>query len=167
MYKCTGVLALPVTLCGAARHCLVYRCKTKSTHTFLNFVYCEYECYSTCLYLTVCLFSDAAHRVHPLAGLGVNLGFGDVSCLHRVLLTAASRGEDWGKWITPPQPHSPPSAGSLSSLKEYESSRQRHNVPVMATIDGLQRLFSTSWTPAVLLRSVGLQLFGALSPVKV
>ena len=23
---CTGVLALPVTLCEAARHCLVHRC---------------------------------------------------------------------------------------------------------------------------------------------
>ena len=111
--------------------------------------------------------SDAAHRVHPLAGLGVNLGFGDVSCLHQVLLTAASRGEDWGKQTTPLLCSLSLCSGSLSSLKEYESSRQLHNVPVMATIDGLQRLFSTSWTPAVLLRSVGLQLFGALSPIKV
>lgn len=57
--------------------------------------------------------------------------------------------------------------GTLSSLKEYESSRQWHNIPVMATINGLQRLFSTSWTPLVMLRSVGLQLVGALYPVKV
>lgn len=57
--------------------------------------------------------------------------------------------------------------GTLSSLKEYESSRQWHNIPVMATINGLQRLFCTSWTPLVMLRSVGLQLVGALYPVKV
>ena len=30
--KCTGVLALPVTLCGAARHCLVHRCPGPYSH---------------------------------------------------------------------------------------------------------------------------------------
>ena len=43
------------------------------------------------------VLSDAAHRVHPLAGLGVNLGFGDAACLHEILLTAAARGEEWGR----------------------------------------------------------------------
>ena len=37
----------------------------------------------------------------------------------------------------------------------------------MATIDGLNRLYSTSWTPLVLLRSLGLTATDALGPVKV
>ena len=57
--------------------------------------------------------------------------------------------------------------GSLSTLLEYETARQRHNVPTALTIEGLYHLFSTSWTPAVLLRSIGFQITNALPNVKV
>lgn len=43
------------------------------------------------------LFRDAAHRVHPLAGQGVNMGFGDIACLTHHLSTAAFDGRDLGK----------------------------------------------------------------------
>lgn len=42
----------------------------------------------------VVLVGDAAHTVHPLAGQGVNLGFGDVSDLARVLAEGVSVGAD-------------------------------------------------------------------------
>ena len=46
------------------------------------------------------LISDAAHRVHPLAGLGVNLGIGDVIYLHNELLRTSTSGGDWGMIFT-------------------------------------------------------------------
>ncbi|KAL0269153.1 UNVERIFIED_CONTAM: hypothetical protein PYX00_006975 [Menopon gallinae] len=99
----------------------------------------------------VALIGDAAHRVHPLAGQGVNLGFGDVRCLSQALAD--------GVYIGKP-------IGSLSLLKKYQSERQRYNFPTMLAIDCLQKLYGTTFTPVVALRTVGLQVTNALHPVK-
>ncbi|XP_067848112.1 ubiquinone biosynthesis monooxygenase COQ6, mitochondrial [Heptranchias perlo] len=99
----------------------------------------------------VALIGDAAHRVHPLAGQGVNLGFGDVSSLSQHLSEAAFNGKD---------------LGSTKHLNAFESERQRHNLPIMAAIDLLKRLYSTKSTPMILLRSLGLQATNAFVPIK-
>jgi 2-polyprenyl-6-methoxyphenol hydroxylase-like FAD-dependent oxidoreductase len=41
------------------------------------------------------VFRDSAHRVHPMAGQGVNMGFGDVECLVNVLEQAVQNGGDF------------------------------------------------------------------------
>uniref|UniRef100_A0A6P7G0U5 Ubiquinone biosynthesis monooxygenase COQ6, mitochondrial n=2 Tax=Diabrotica virgifera virgifera TaxID=50390 RepID=A0A6P7G0U5_DIAVI len=99
----------------------------------------------------VVLVGDAAHRVHPLAGQGVNLGFGDVSCLNKVLGDAVYSGS---------------SLGNVSYLKEYETKRQRENLTTMVALEGMYRLYHTEFTPIVLLRSLGVQAVDVLSPLK-
>ena len=94
---------------------------------------------------------DAAHRVHPMAGQGANLGFGDVATLTDVIVQAVANGAD---------------IGSTVYLDEYQSSRLQHNIPVMASIHGLHFLYNTTWTPFVLLRSVGFNLLDALPSIK-
>nr|XP_015837035.1 PREDICTED: ubiquinone biosynthesis monooxygenase COQ6, mitochondrial [Tribolium castaneum]XP_015837036.1 PREDICTED: ubiquinone biosynthesis monooxygenase COQ6, mitochondrial [Tribolium castaneum] len=56
--------------------------------------------------------------------------------------------------------------GNLLYLKEYETERQKHNVPMMLVVHGLFHLYSSEFTPLVLLRSLGLQATHALSPLK-
>lgn len=49
----------------------------------------------------VVLIGDAAHTVHPLAGQGVNLGFGDASVLSKVISEGTAVGIDIGQVPSP------------------------------------------------------------------
>ncbi|KAK5886225.1 hypothetical protein CesoFtcFv8_017279 [Champsocephalus esox] len=99
----------------------------------------------------VALIGDAAHRVHPLAGQGANLGFGDVACLTKLLSQAAFDGKD---------------LGAIQHLLEYETECQRKNLPMIAAIDLMKRLYSTNAAPVVLLRTFGLQAANMIPTLK-
>lgn len=96
------------------------------------------------------LVGDSAHRVHPLAGLGANLGLGDVRELASQVEQNITNGEELG--------HS-------HYLKAYETARLRHNVPLMLGIDGLQKLYSTDLSPLVLGRALGLSATNMCRPL--
>lgn len=55
----------------------------------------------------------------------------------------------------------------MQHLLEFETERQRHNLPMMAAVDLMKRLYSTNAAPMVLLRTFGLQATNALPPLKV
>jgi len=97
------------------------------------------------------LIGDAAHRVHPLAGQGVNLGFGDVASLAEVVEGMVVEGGG---------------LGHHEYLCQYETDRQRHNLATMVGVDCLQKLYCTSNTPMVLARSLGIMATNAAHPVK-
>lgn len=96
------------------------------------------------------LVGDAAHGVHPLAGQGVNLGFGDALALAQVL---AERGP-----VTDP--------GTPLLLERYARRRAEPVLAMQAVTDGLTRLFGPAvpWLAAV--RNAGLTAVDRLPFVK-
>jgi len=99
----------------------------------------------------VALIGDAAHRVHPLAGQGVNLGYSDVQKLVKNLENNVAHGRKFP---------------SYENLCDYETEAMRHNLPVTTAIDSLQQIYCTENPLFVAARSVGLQLVNSNSTLK-
>ena len=98
----------------------------------------------------VALVSDAAHRVHPLAGQGLNLGLGDVQSLLGILAGRESyRG-----------------VGDERVLSRYRRARAQPLLAMSAATDGLHRLFAVQAAPVVALRNLGMQAVDQLPFVK-
>src|SRR5690606_7798280 len=90
----------------------------------------------------VALVSDAAHRVHPLAGQGLNLGLGDVEALLDVL-----RNKEAFR-----------AAGDMRVLHRYRRARAEPILAMRMATDGLHRLFATQAAPVAWGRNVGMQV---------
>jgi 2-polyprenylphenol 6-hydroxylase len=89
----------------------------------------------------VALVGDAAHTIHPLAGQGANLGLLDAAALAEQLLHLKSLELD---------------IGLGKNLRAYERWRKSEAVKMIASMEGLKRLFQGQNPVKKLLRDVGL-----------
>jgi 2-octaprenyl-6-methoxyphenol hydroxylase len=97
------------------------------------------------------LIGDAAHCCHPVAGQGMNLGIRDAAALAEILVAAHQSGED---------------IGSNAVLKRYANWRKPENWVILAFTDFLDRMFSTSILPIVIIRRIGLFLLDRIPGFK-
>jgi ubiquinone biosynthesis UbiH/UbiF/VisC/COQ6 family hydroxylase len=98
----------------------------------------------------VALVGDAAHAVHPLAGHGMNLGFGDIVDLLKVLAEREDRR----------------SIGDERVLGRYARARKEDVLLMQLATDGLERLFGANLEPIRVIRNLGLNLLDKLPMVK-
>ncbi len=97
------------------------------------------------------LIGDAAHVVHPLAGQGVNLGFGDASLLAAMIADQAAHQRDPGDWLT---------------LRRFERQRSGDILAMRLVIKGLQHLFGARSSAIALARNLGLNVTDRLPVIK-
>src|SRR3546814_7888969 len=98
----------------------------------------------------VALVGDAAHRVHPLAGQGLNLGLADVEDLLRIL----NAKEDYR------------SVGDIRVLHRYRRARAEAVMAMSAATDGLHRLFAAQTAPVAWARNLGMHCVDRLPFIK-
>jgi len=97
------------------------------------------------------LVGDAAHTIHPLAGQGANLGYGDV----QVLLDELAKAHEAGL-----------SAGEPLVLERYQRRRKGDNLTMMAAMESFKQLFARDELPVRWLRNAGMRWFDRLTPLK-
>lgn len=98
----------------------------------------------------IALAGDAAHRVHPLAGQGLNLGLGDVEALARIVAEREPYRE----------------AGDARVLRRYQRARAESVLAMRVATDGLHRLFGARTAPLAWLRNAGMRWVDAAPLLK-
>jgi len=97
------------------------------------------------------LIGDAAHTIHPLAGLGVNLGLRDAMVLAQEIVDAKKYEEDWGE---------------LDVLNRYMKQRLPDVLSVMGSMESFHRIFTTPIPGLNRLRGIGMKTLGNAGVIK-
>ncbi|OVA16116.1 Monooxygenase [Macleaya cordata] len=106
----------------------------------------------------VVLIGDAAHTVHPLAGQGVNLGYGDAIALSKIIADGIAVGSEIGEMDLVYM--------QLSLLKKFEAERKTANILMMAILDGFQKAYSIDLGPLNILRAAAFNAVQNIAPLK-
>lgn len=94
------------------------------------------------------LMGDAAHTIHPLAGLGLNVGLADLAVWLADL--GADKKQAW----------------STKKLAAYQRQRKYEVWQMIALMGGLKSLFANPLPSVAILRGLGLRACDALLPLK-
>jgi len=97
------------------------------------------------------LIGDAAHAIHPLAGLGVNLGLRDAMVLAQEIVDARKFEEDWG---------------DMTVLSRYMKQRMPDVLTTMASMEALHQTFKMQWPAWIGLRGLGMKTLNNAGVVK-
>ena len=103
------------------------------------------------------IIGNAAQGLHPVAGMGFNLGLRDVASLAELIAENARGAADTRKFADP---------GNAQLLHEYDAWRRADRGGVIAFTDGLVRMFSNPSSVVARVRNLGLLAFDLLPPAK-
>lgn len=99
----------------------------------------------------VALIGDSAHRVHPIAGQGLNLGFRDVAALTEILVEGLRLGLD---------------CGDAQLLARYEKWRSVDNLSVSIATDSINHIYAMRGKMASRIRRLGMDLIQKSDSIK-
>lgn len=99
----------------------------------------------------VALVGDSAHVIHPLAGLGANLGFQDVMCLSALLIHKQQQKRD---------------LGSEALIQRYYRERIGKNEAIRHSMTILNKLFKSQHPMVKLARNWGVDKVNGLPALK-
>lgn len=99
----------------------------------------------------VALIGDAAHSLHPLAGLGANLGISDAKALVNTICNTMNKQRD---------------IGLLTNLRAYERERQHKNADMLCLMQLFKEGFAEPNTLIKQLRAYGLKAFNSATLIK-